>query len=62
MEPVVHKTVEKKVFIVYGHDSFGKGVTVETLAGHGAEAMATAKRIRPDCRFNHSNLKFSNER
>lgn len=60
-EPIVHTAVEKKVFIVYGHDSFGKGITIETLAEHGAEAIATAKQIRPDCRFNHSNLKFSDE-
>jgi len=46
-----------KTFLVYGHDSNGKGVILEVVAEHGASALEQARLLRTDCRFNHVNLK-----
>lgn len=44
-------------FLVYGHDSNGKGKIVSVLAEHTAEALEIAREENKDCRFNHANIK-----
>ncbi len=50
------------VFLVYGHTLKGKAVVIEVVAEHEAEALGLARELKPDCRFNHCQIKsISNE-
>lgn len=44
-------------FLVFGHTDNGRGIVVEVTALNGAEALEKAKQERPNCKFNHVNLK-----
>lgn len=50
------------VFLVYGHTLKGKPLIIEVVAEHDAEALDLARESRPDCKFNHCQIKpISNE-
>lgn len=51
------KNEGKKWFYAYGHDNKGKGIIVQVMAEHSAEALKAARIKRPDCKFNHCNMK-----
>lgn len=43
-------------FNVFGNTSKGKGIIVEVEAENSAAAIEKARKLRPDCKFNHCNL------
>lgn len=49
---------QSELFLVFGHNSKGKGVIVSVMAESSSQAIQNALKMRPDCKFNHANLKF----